>query len=254
VAGRTWLAENHPEWLLGGTLLNLGNPDARTWLTDHVDCVIREQGIDLYRQDFNMDPLGFWRRNDLETMRRAVALHPTDYNYSDLNAKQAFHQSLFEWIPYFGSNTMPIGTVDAYGFRSGHAMAVVLGYDLRRKELDYALLRKLTNEWWQVAECYYGDYYPLTPYSRREEGWCAWQFHRPEQGNGMVQAFRRPKSEATTKRFKLHGLDPTAEYEIVNFDVNTPRKATGKELMEQGLLVEIKDKPGAAVVKYRPGS
>ena len=64
VAGGTWLAKNHPEWLLGGTLLNLGNPDARKWLTDHVDRVLREQGIDLYRQDFNMDPLDFWRRSD----------------------------------------------------------------------------------------------------------------------------------------------------------------------------------------------
>ena len=66
------------------------------------------------------------RRNDLETLRRAVPLHPTDYNYSHLAAKQAFHLSLFQWIPYFGSNTMPIDTVDAYAFRSGHGMAVVI--------------------------------------------------------------------------------------------------------------------------------
>ena len=26
--------------------------------------MICEQGIDLYRQDFNMEPLGFWRNND----------------------------------------------------------------------------------------------------------------------------------------------------------------------------------------------
>ena len=86
------------------------------------------------------------RRNDLETMRRAVPLHPTDYNYGHLAAKQAFHQSLFQWIPYFGSNTVPVDTVDAYGIRSGHAMSVVLGYDFRRKDLDYALLRKLTRK------------------------------------------------------------------------------------------------------------
>ena len=55
----SWLAKTHPEWLLGGKLLHLGNPDARGWLTDHVDRLIREQGIDLYRQDFNMDPLAF---------------------------------------------------------------------------------------------------------------------------------------------------------------------------------------------------
>lgn len=77
VAPDTWLYEQHPEWLLtrkdvpDGSdwarhwrLLDLGNPAARTWLTDHVDRLIAEQGIDLYRQDFNIDPLGFWQHND----------------------------------------------------------------------------------------------------------------------------------------------------------------------------------------------
>ena len=73
VAAGTWLRDKHPEWLLSGqvalaaqldALLNLGNPEARKWLTDHIDKLLTEQGIDLYRQDFNMDPLGNWRAAD----------------------------------------------------------------------------------------------------------------------------------------------------------------------------------------------
>ncbi len=49
----------------GGTgLLNLGDPAARQWLTEHIDGLITKQGIDLYRQDFNIDPLAFWRAAD----------------------------------------------------------------------------------------------------------------------------------------------------------------------------------------------
>ena len=59
-----WHGAIRQEWVLGGQLLNLGNPDAWHWLADHVARTISEQGIDLYRQDFNMDPLGFWRGND----------------------------------------------------------------------------------------------------------------------------------------------------------------------------------------------
>jgi len=294
VTGGSWLAKNHGEWLLGGRLLNLGNADARKWLTDHVDRVLREQGIDLYRQDFNMDPLGCWRgadapdrrgmtenlhvqgylaywdelrrrhpnliidscasggrRNDLETMRRAVPMHPTDYNYSHLAAKQAFHLSLFEWIPYFGSNTMPIGRVDPYAFRSGHAMSVVLGYDLRRKDLDCALLRRLTDQWRSIADCYWGDYYPLTPYSLDDQRWIAWQFHRPAHGDGIVQAFRRAKSKQPVKVLRLGGLDPAGLYEVADIDAGTSRKITGKELTTRGLSVEIKHSPGAVVITYR---
>ena len=293
VAGGTWLSENRAEWLLGGTLLDLGKPEARTWLTDHVDRVLREQGIDLYRQDFNMDPLDFWRRNDapdrrgmtenlhiqgylaywdalrarhpnlvidscasggrrndLETMRRAVPLHPTDYNYSHLAAKQAFHHSLFKWIPYFGSNTMPIDTVDAYAIRSGHAMSVVLGYDLRRNDLDCELLRKLTDEVRAVAPYYWGDYYPLAPYSLSEDVWIAWQFDRPEQGDGVVEAFRRPRSQVAEMRFPLRGLDPEAAYEFKDTDLDTATRGLGRALMDEGLTVALPRRPQAAVIFY----
>jgi len=50
-------------------LLNLGNPAARAWLTDHIDRFIREQGVDLYRQDFNMDPLASGARTTPPTGR-----------------------------------------------------------------------------------------------------------------------------------------------------------------------------------------
>jgi len=73
VAAGTWLRDKHPEWLLSGqvtlaaqldALLNLGNPEARKWLTDHIDKLLTEQGIDLYRQDFNINPLDNWRAAD----------------------------------------------------------------------------------------------------------------------------------------------------------------------------------------------
>ena len=69
VAAGTWLTEKHPDWVLGGKnggILNQGNPEARQWLTDHVDKLMTEQGIDLYREDFNISPLSFWRAHDTE--------------------------------------------------------------------------------------------------------------------------------------------------------------------------------------------
>ncbi len=294
VAQGTWLAENHPDWLLGKILLNLGRPEVRDWLTDHVDKVLREQRIRLYRQDFNMDPLAYWRkndapdregmtenqhiqnylaywdelrrrhpgliidscasggrRNDLETMRRAIALHPTDYNYAHLAAKQAFHASLFEWLPCFGSNTVPVETVDAYAIRSGHAMNVVLGYDLRRADLDYDLLRKLTAEWRAVVPYYQGDFYRLTGDNRAEERWLAWQFDRPEQADGIVEAFRRSRAVQAAESYRLRGIAPEARYEISDLATGRTSLHDGQELADHGLPLAIGAKPGAAVVRYR---
>ena len=67
VAAGTWLATEHPEWVLGGSgggLLNLGDPQAWQWLVNHIDKIISDEGIDLYRQDYNIDPLSFWQNND----------------------------------------------------------------------------------------------------------------------------------------------------------------------------------------------
>lgn len=70
----TDLAVQHPEWLLspagtgqfGGAakLLDFGNPDARSWATNYFGSFIAAQGIDLYREDFNIDPLEFWNQRD----------------------------------------------------------------------------------------------------------------------------------------------------------------------------------------------
>jgi alpha-galactosidase len=66
------LFTEHPEWLypnrisrLSSRLLYLGNPAARAWLTDLVSRIITEEGIDIYRQDFNVvEPAEIWRSND----------------------------------------------------------------------------------------------------------------------------------------------------------------------------------------------
>jgi len=295
----TWLYEKHPEWLLGADggqkLLYLGHEKARAWLTDHVDRLLADEGIDIYRQDCNFNLLGYWRandepdrqgiteirhvtgylaywdelrrrrpgllidtcasggrRNDLETLRRSVPLHKSDMEYPNLTAKQMQLYGLAMWVPYFGAPVYPADRVDPYGFRSGIAPMTGLGYDTRREDYDYALLRKLVGEWRQVVPNLYGDFWPLTPWRAEPDAWIAWQFDRPEAGEGVVQAFRRPESPYESARFALRGLEPSASYEVRRIDSESARSTfTGKQLMNEGLLVAIPARPGAAIVLYQ---
>ena len=303
VTGGSWIAKNQPEWVLGGQLFNIGNPDARQWLTDHVDKLMTRQGIDLYRQDFNMDPLGYWRKNDapdrqgmtenlyiqghleywdelrhrhpslqidscasggrridLETLRRAAGPHTrSDYiafdgkpGHESGNQGQTF--GLSSWLPYYGQGvyyrdqTRP---QRIYNVRSYMGPAFGICVDVRRADVDWDLYRRLVDQWRQVAPCMLGDYYPLTSYSLQLDQWIAWQFDRPEEGDGVVQAFRRERCEAASQAYRLRGLDQAASYEITNFDAKGSIRSSGKDLMEKGLTVEIPDKPGAAVIVYR---
>jgi alpha-galactosidase len=305
VAAGTWLTENHPEWILGGAgggLLNLGNADAWNWLVNHIDGLLTAQGIDLYRQDFNMDPLEFWRRNDaedrqgiteikhvtgylaswdelrrrhpqmlidscasggrrndLETMRRAVPLWRSDYAFEPIG-HQGMTYGLSLWLPFHGTGTVATATapyygsgptpVEPYAFWSNACPSINCGFDVRVKELDYAALRRLFGQWRRMADCYYGDFYPLTPYSRARDAWAAWQFDRPEQGHGVVQAFRRDQSPYEAARFRLRGLEPNARYSVGEIGASARRQVSGSELMEKGLSVEIRDQPGVAIIAY----
>lgn len=60
VAHRNWLLDIGQDSLL----LNLGNPDARKFLTDFISAKVDEFGLGCYRQDFNMDPLPYWQAAD----------------------------------------------------------------------------------------------------------------------------------------------------------------------------------------------
>jgi alpha-galactosidase len=79
----------------------------------------------------------------------------------------------------------------------------------------------------------------------------AWQFDRPESGDGMVQAFRRADSIYESARLRLRGLDPDARYEVRNLDAEGATVMSGRELMETGLLVTLARRPDSAVIVYR---
>jgi alpha-galactosidase len=287
----------------GWRLLNLGHPPARQWLTEHVDKTIREQGIDLYRQDFNMDPLPYWnaadakdrqgiseiryvegylaywdellrrhpnllidscasggRRNDLETLRRSVPLLRSDHLFEP-TGQQCHMYGISFWYPYHGTGTLAgpssitpglAGTVvDPYEFRSHMSPSVTACWDVRRKDLDYASLRKLTSQLIRIQPFYLGDYYPLSDYSTENNVWMAWQFDRPEARQGIVQVFRRPKSGASSQRIRLHGLDPAANYEVTNLDSEQPEQYSGQTLLMDGLPVQLDACPAAAVFVYQ---
>jgi alpha-galactosidase len=295
----SWLAQNHPEWLLGENLLNLGNPDARKWATEHFSKFITEQGVDLYRQDFNIDPLSFWlkadapdrqgitenlyiqgylaywdgliarhpgmlidacasggRRNDLETLRRAVPLLRSDYqsfegNFGFAAGNQGHTYGISSWFPYYGHGVYQSKEKMPYYVRSHMSPCLGICVDVRKPGIDWDEYRRLVSQWRKVVNCMLGDYYPLTPYSLKLDQWIAWQFNRPDQGDGMIQAFRRDNCVEAVKNFRLSGLNPASLYEVTNLDAENTTKISGRDLMEKGLKIDINDNPGSAVISYK---
>ncbi len=299
----TMLDTEHPECLLDAEgdvnrLLFLGSPACRQWLTDHVSNLIADNGIKIYRQDFNFEPLPHWRenededrqglnenlhvqgylqywddllarnpglwidscssggrRNDLETMRRAVPLHYTDYGYGDHPVKLAFHHTLFQWIPYFKESTVSWDLegvsrfdhqVDSYSFHCAMAPMLFATLDIRRDDYDFALAGKMIDVWRRSADLIlYGDYYPQTPFYKGADRWVAWQFDRPEEGRGLIQAIRLPDAPGAAYTVHPEGLDPEATYALENPETSETRELTGRDLIDDGLTFALEPRSGA---------
>jgi alpha-galactosidase len=216
------------------------------------------------------------QRGDLETIARGIDLSRADYPVSpdaDPIGNQISTQGLAYWRPD-SATLLQIRSRDDYHFRSGfgpgmaYALFNVSGYPNQIGTFipsDFPLdwLRKATSDLKRARPYFYGDFYPIVPCSANPTcplggaeksaafEWAAWQFNRPNEGDGMVEAFRREKSGEASRSLPLRGLESATQYEVSGIDGAPPTKITGKQLMEQGLTVSISKQPGAAIVFYK---
>jgi alpha-galactosidase len=189
------------------------------------------------------------RRNDLETMRRAVPLLRSDFQWPDsqknvYEGNQGHTYGLSSWLPFQGSG---VYGCDPYSFRSFYMPSFGMG---RLTPENKAAQRQAYSECAQISPLMlFGDYYPLTPYSVHEDAWIAWQFDRPETGEGCVQAFRRAKCQVSAIKLRLLGLEDSKTYEVQDFDKTNKMLFLGGELKRDGLPVELEAR-SAAVFRY----
>lgn len=195
------------------------------------------------------------RRIDLETISRSIPLWRSDvqcYPGFGVTAMQAQTHGLGLWTP------LSVGVCDrqdTYLFRSalGPGMNLIM-YEFENdvsRHFDVDWLRQRLGEVVALRKCFLGDFHPLVSFSLGDDAWAAWQFDRPDLGEGMILCLRRPKSPFPKLEARLCGLDPEARYELQSMDTAAACLKTGRELMDEGLIVEIPERPGSAIWIYR---
>jgi alpha-galactosidase len=297
VAPGTRITREHPEFVLGGAkggLFNLADPKARAWMTDLLLRQIDEFGVRVYRNDFNMDPLPYWRaadapdrqgiteiryveglyamwdeiraktpgtvpddcasggrRIDLEMCMRSIVQTRSDTAGAPGRAEwdqcQTLGLSLF--LPLHATFNWE---TDTYSVRSAATCGYLGEWDI----LDPAFpVKQATACFAEIKEnrkFWYGDFYPLTGWSMAADPWMAWQFDRPDLGEGIVQAFRRAQSPYVAFQARLRGLDAARSYEVALIDDehrSAVRTMKGADLAVLELRLE---KPrSSVVVRYK---
>jgi alpha-galactosidase len=290
----TWLDREHPEWLtkLPGNpnrLLNLGNPEALSWLSDYISNFLRTEGVTIYRQDFNFDPGPYWEAMDTPNRVGIAEMKHIEglYAYWDAllarvpgllidncasGGRRIDLETIGRSVPlwrtdysYFEPNGYQCHTFGLhlfvpcsgtgnnnpakYHFRSSMGGAVVLGWEFNGTFNLNQALEDIA-EFRALRPYFLGDFYPLTEYATSDEVWTAFQWDRPEERDGIILAFRRPQAIPSSITIRLQGLDADADYEISYEDYGITLYKSGRELAP-GLGVKIPEAPGSLLIKYR---
>jgi alpha-galactosidase len=95
----TRIDREHPEWVMKpagewSQLFALHDPAARRWLTDYIDVQITQARLAWVRWDFNIEPLGFWRRNDPPDRQGITEIRHIEGLYAMWDELRARHPGL----------------------------------------------------------------------------------------------------------------------------------------------------------------
>ena len=200
------------------------------------------------------------RRIDLETMSRSLPLWRSDNTCDMLDLKPATVLSAARknQLMSLGLNRyVPFSTVGQMGatpylFRSGFNAGIAFAEDVRPKDYPRERLKQAVAEGKRIRKYFRGDFYPLVDAGTDPRGWMVMQYHRPEENDGMVMAFRRDQSADPACEGRLRGIDPAKHYEVVicrSYEPEKPLTLKGSALRKLG--IEIPERPGSAIVEYR---
>ena len=200
------LVKEHPEWLLkvgaGNNLFDLGNQEALEWLCKYIGDFIEENGIDYYRQDFNMAIDGYWERYDepgrigMKEIRHIEGLYAYwDYlldRFPGLmidncasGGRRLDLETTSRSIPLWRTDYqygevngyqchtyalnffLPLhgtGTynMDNYGIRSSMSSATVCNWEITSQRVTVAGMQSAMQQIADLRPYYLEDYYPLT--------------------------------------------------------------------------------------------
>ena len=288
------IGSQHEEWLIQGDgdniMWNLANEDAFEYYCDYLLNSMKENGVTVYRQDFNFAPLEYWQNADenfydgrtgiCENHYVTNLYRYLDYLRSNIDGliidncasggKRLDLEMTFRSIPFWRSdyncafhyNLFEATQSHTYGLSfwlpmTGTALYMQNEYSSRSAAIPMMLMDFFSNTHPEFSfnkeqrEFMTGRYYPLDFGSFDKNKMLAMQYSSDDGLSGTALIYKRAEVTASKYTVRLNGLVPEKEYSI--YDIDNPNKTyimTGEALMRVGLSISLPDGEKAIFLMY----
>ncbi len=202
----TYWEQLHPEWMLKtdneNFLFNLAEPEAVDWLCKYIGDFLEQNGIDYYRQDFNIAPENIWKAHDkpgregITEIKYITGLYAFwDYllkrfpallidncasggrrlDYETVLRSAPLWRTDYQYSESVGYQCHTYGLefylpqhgtgayfTDPFDFRSSLSSAVVFNWKLTQQGQSFTDMQKCMAEFQEIRPYFYEDFYPLS--------------------------------------------------------------------------------------------
>ena len=271
------------QWLIDlgneNIMWNLADEEALAYYCEEIAKSLKENGVTIYRQDFNFAPIEYWHRADAEYYGGRTGICENHYvtnlyrflDYLTENidgliidncasgGKRLDLEMTFRSIPFWRSDyncaihsdLFEATQSQTYGISfwlpiSGTALNMTSEYSARSALMPlmlmdfYAHQAEGFNLFPQQRDLMTGNYYPLDFGSFDKNKMLSMQYMSQDGNDGVIFIYKRAAVNKSEYTVKLNGLQPDAQYEISDVDgIIETYKYTGNELMSEGLTIPM---------------
>lgn len=288
------IGSGHEQWLIDvgdeNIMWNLANEEAFDYYCEYLLNSMKENGVTVYRQDFNFAPLEYWQKADKEYYGGRTGICENhyvtnlyrylDYLYENIDGLiidncasggkrldlEMTYRSIAFWRSDYNcdyhSDLFDATQSHTYGISfwlpiTGSAQYMMNEYSARSDIMPLMLMDFYAHTnpdfgfYHEQRELMAGNYYPLDFGSYDKNKMHAMQFSFDDGLSGTALVYKRANVMKTEYTVKLNGLVTSATYDV--YDIDSPENVytlTGEELMNKGITLTLPDGEKAIILMY----
>lgn len=282
------------EWLVDTgddhVMWNLANEDALNHLCEFMTASLIENGVTVYRQDFNFSPDEYWEKADKEYYDGRTGICENHYvtnlyrflDYLCANVeglvidncssggrrldlemtRRSFPAWRSDYNCAYHDDLIEATQSMTYGISFWLPVTGTLNYVGTEYEARSAILPCVLDTFGTVQSVHFAayeaqreltteNYYPIENGGYSKDEIHAMQYSKADGSEGVAFIYKRSQVDETSFTVKLNGLNPNSNYTVYDIDHGDDATTyTGKELMEKGFVLPLPEGEKAIIIMF----